>query len=133
MNVEMTLLAWTLVLALVQILISAAFRTSETGLPYNASPRDVPSKAPVGKYTGRFQRAEKNLLETLPVFIGFVLIAHSMDLHNGMTTLGAKLYFYARLAYLPLYALGIPYLRTVVWTVSIVGIVMLMKAVLLHS
>ncbi|HUA79328.1 MAG TPA: MAPEG family protein, partial [Dyella sp.] len=32
----------------------------------------------------------------------------------------------ARLIYVPVYALGIPYLRTAIWAVSMVGIVMLL-------
>ncbi len=43
-----------------------------------------------------------------------------------MTVLGAQLYFWSRLIYVPIYALGIPYLRTLVWTVSMVGIVLLL-------
>lgn len=44
---------------------------------------------------------------------------------NASTTLGVQLYFWARVAYLPIYVVGIPYLRTLVWTVSMIGIVML--------
>ncbi|MEO7935944.1 MAG: MAPEG family protein, partial [Dokdonella sp.] len=40
--------------------------------------------------------------------------------------LGAQLYFWARLAYLPTYAAGIPYLRTVIWGVAIVGLAMVL-------
>jgi uncharacterized MAPEG superfamily protein len=40
--------------------------------------------------------------------------------------LGSELYFGARLAYLAVYLIGIPYLRTVVWAVSIWGLVMLL-------
>jgi uncharacterized MAPEG superfamily protein len=38
--------------------------------------------------------------------------------------LGAELYFWARVIYLPVYIVGIPYLRTLVWFVSVVGLVM---------
>ena len=68
MTLELTILAWTLVLAIVQILLPAVLRTSETGVDYNASARDAPSTAPVGKITGRLLRAQQNLFETLPLF-----------------------------------------------------------------
>ena len=76
MTTELTALAWTLVLAVVQILLPAGFRTQETGLPYNAGPRDGEGP-PVGKVTGRLQRAQKNLFEALPLFAAVVLIAHA--------------------------------------------------------
>lgn len=40
MTTELTILAWTLVLALVQIMLAAQLRTQETGLQYNMSARD---------------------------------------------------------------------------------------------
>ena len=41
--------------------------------------------------------------------------------------LGAQLYLWSRLIYIPTYALGISYVRTLVWAVSLVGIVMVLK------
>lgn len=49
---------------------------------------------------------------------------------DAASALGAQLYFWARLAYVPVYAAGIPYLRTLVWVVSIVGIILLLVAML---
>ncbi len=46
MDNELTILGWTLVLALVQIMLTASMRTSETGLSYNMGPRDEPAKPP---------------------------------------------------------------------------------------
>ena len=43
------------------------------------------------------------------------------------TALGAQLYFWARVAYVPLYAAGIPYLRSLVWAVSVAGILMVLR------
>jgi uncharacterized MAPEG superfamily protein len=56
------------------------------------------------------------------------LAAHLLQRHDGATVLGAQLYFWARLAYVPLYAFGVAYVRTLAWAVSIVGIVMLLVA-----
>ena len=41
---------------------------------------------------------------------------------NSATLLGAQLFFWARLAYAVVYLAGIPWLRTVVWFVSVVGL-----------
>jgi uncharacterized MAPEG superfamily protein len=130
MSTELTLLAWTLVLALVQILLPATLRMGETGLPYNASPRDQPSPAPVGKLTGRLLRAQSNLFETLPLFAAAVLIAHVGGRENASTLLGAQLYLAARLVYVPLYAFGVPYLRTAAWGTGFLGLVLILTAIL---
>jgi len=59
-----------------------------------------------------------------------VLANHVLQQHDSMTILGAQLYFWARVAYVPAYAAGIPYLRTLIWAVSIVGLVLLLVALL---
>lgn len=129
MTMQLTLLAWTLVLALVQVLLPALLRNEETGIAYNASPRDEPGP-PVGVVTGRLRRAQANLFETLPIFAAAVLIAHVAGRDGELTLWGAWLYLGARIVYLPLYAFGIPYLRSMVWTVSFAGVLMILFAVL---
>ena len=57
MSTELTLLAWCLVLAVVQVLLPSILRIQETGPEYNASPRDAPSPKPEGVITGRLRRA----------------------------------------------------------------------------
>jgi uncharacterized MAPEG superfamily protein len=128
MNTELTLLAWTLVLALVQILLAAAARTRETGNAYNVSARDQEGP-PVGIVTGRLKRAQKNLLETLPLFAAALLIAHIAGREGDLTLWGAWLYFVARIVYVPLYAAGVPGVRTAVWTVSLIGLCMIFYAI----
>jgi MAPEG family len=76
-STELTLLAWCLVLAVVQVLMPSILRIQETGPEYNASPRDVPSPKPEGVVTGRLRRAQANLFETLPLFGLALLIAHA--------------------------------------------------------
>jgi uncharacterized MAPEG superfamily protein len=129
MTTELTLLAWTLVLATVQIALAATLRTMETGIWFNASARDGVALPP-GKITARLQRAQANLFETLPLFAAAVLIAHTAGRHSGETVLGCQLYLAARVLYLPLYAAGVPVVRTLVWAVSVWGLIMLFKAIL---
>lgn len=129
MTQSLIILTWTLVLALVQILLPAAFRNRETGIAYNASARDE-GGPPVGKYTARLQRAQKNLFETLPLFIAAVLIAHMGNADSEKTLLGAQLYLGARILYVPLYAFGVPYVRSLVWVVSLYGLIHILGAIL---
>lgn len=127
MTPEFIALAATLVLALVQILAAGAVRTSELGARWNAGPRDgdVP---PPGKLAGRLKRAQDNLFETLPLFIAAVLMAEVAGKTGDLTALGAYLYFFGRLVYVPIYALGIPYLRSAVWGVAAVGLILIIAA-----
>ncbi len=69
-------------------------------------------------------------METFPFFAAAVLIAHLANRHSSMTVFGAHLYFWARVAYVPLYALGIPGARTLVWAASVLGIVLILLALL---
>ncbi|GAB2781923.1 MAPEG family protein [Halomonas shantousis] len=129
MTVELTLLGWTLVLAIVQILLPAMFRNKETGIVYNAGPRDEPGP-PMGKITGRLSRAQKNLFETLPLFIAAVLIAHVAGRDGMLTLWGAWLYVVARVVYVPLYAFGVPFVRSLAWGVGLFGLVLILVAIL---
>lgn len=130
MTTELYLLACTLLLAIVQIMLTAVLRTRETGGAYNTGPRDDEGP-PVGVLTGRMQRAQKNLYETLPLFIGAILIVALTSREGNLSFYGAWMYFLARIVYIPLYAAGIPVLRTLTWLVSLVGLLMVLAAVLL--
>ena len=129
MTTELTLLGWTVVLAIAQILLAASSRTQETGLAYNASARDA-AGPPVGTMTARLQRAQANLFETLPLFAIAILVAHVAGRDGTLTLIGAWLYFVARVAYVPLYALGIPMVRSLVWMAGLVGVVLVLVAIL---
>ncbi|WP_417231103.1 MAPEG family protein [Brevundimonas sp.] len=128
MTPEFMTLAGVLILALVQILLAAAARTAELGLKWNAGARDGET-APPGKLAGRLLRAQANLFETLPIFIAAILMAQ-MTARDGtsLTLIGSHLYLFGRLIYLPLYAFGVAYIRSLAWGVSLVGLVMLIVA-----
>ena len=75
-------------------------------------------------WAGRAQRAHRNLLESLVVFAIVVLVAFVAGRANETTALGADLFLWGRVAYAIVYILGIPWLRTLVWAVSVAGIVL---------
>jgi uncharacterized MAPEG superfamily protein len=132
MSTELALLGWTLVLAIVQILLHSTVRTRETGLAFNASARDGAAPPP-GKFTARLERAKLNLFETLPLFIGAVLAAHVAGAEGPLTWWGCWLYFGARVLYVPLYAFGVPVVRSLVWLVAMAGLLMVLYALLGNS
>ena len=129
MTTELMILGWTVVLALVQIMLVASLRTQETGLAYNMGPRDTPAP-PMRPITARLQRAQANLFETLPLFAATVLIAHAAGREGELTLWGSYVYLAARVLYVPLYAAGIPVLRSLVWGVSMAGLVTILVAIL---
>lgn len=129
MTTELTLLAWTLVLAFVYIMAFDVVRTCQYGAQWNMGARDA-TMPPLSPIAERLGRAQANLFETLPLFIGAVLIAHAAGVHTPRTVLGAEFYFWGRLIYLPLYAFGVPVVRSIVWLVSLAGLAMIVLAVL---
>ena len=122
MNLEIKMLAWTVALGLAQLAVQASFSVLRRGLAWGAGPRDGDTPA-MGGVGARFERALRNLLETVPFFAAAALAVTLTHRNDDGTALGAQLYFWSRLVYVGLYAAGVPYLRTAVWTVSMVGIV----------
>ncbi|MBU1345935.1 MAG: MAPEG family protein [Alphaproteobacteria bacterium] len=126
MTPEFTMLAFTLILAIVQILAAATVGTARVGLAYNASPRDT-ARDP-GVLAGRLTRAQANLFETLPLFAAAVIMAQISGENGWLTLVGTHLYFFGRLIYAPVYALGVPYVRSLIWVGSLVGLCMVIAA-----
>jgi len=123
---ELTLLAWSVVLGLVHAVATGQFSVAQHGLRYGLSPRDEPR--PLTGIGARVQRAFANYMQTFPFFAAAVLMAHAAGRHGWLTVVGAQLYFWARLAYVPLYAAGVVGLRTVAFVVAVVGIVLILIA-----
>jgi uncharacterized MAPEG superfamily protein len=129
MTMELTMAAWTLVLAFAQIMLFDIARTRQYGSKWNIGARDG-EMPPLSAMAGRLGRAQANLFETLPLFLGAVLIGHLAGRHTPMTALGAQIYFWSRLVYVPLYAFGTPVVRSLTWIVSIVGLGMVAGPIL---
>lgn len=129
MTTELVALGWTLVLAIVQIFLHAGARNRETGLQYNAGPRDG-GAPPEGVVTGRLRRARDNLYETLPLFAVAVLVAHAAGREGTTTAYAAWTYLVARIVYVPLYAFGVPMVRSLVWGLGVAALVVYLWVIL---
>ena len=127
MTIELQMLAWSILLGLAQILLAAALMTHQRGLKWNTGARDGQA-ASLSGVAARMERASRNFLETFPFFIAAVLAVVLTQRTSPETALGAQVYFWARLAYVPLYAAGIPYVRTLVWAVSLWGLLQVVWA-----
>ena len=123
MKPELTLLTCAVVLTLAQAVVAVLGATLQVGLPALAGNREgLPE---ITGWAGRAARAHRNMLENLVLFAALVLVAVAAGRTNAMTLLGAQIFVYARLAHAVVYVAGIPWLRTAVWTVSVVGLAMI--------
>lgn len=129
MSIELQMLGWSVVLGLVYVLVAAGFGTWQRGLLWNAGNRDGEPQ-PLNKFAARADRARHNFLETFAFFAAAVLAVVAMHKTGAQTAIGAQIYFWARVVYLPVYVVGIPYLRTAIWIASLWGIVQMLEALL---
>ncbi len=125
MTLELKMLALSIVLGLAQIVLASHAASLQRGYLWTAGSRDAPVPALTG-VAGRLDRALRNFMETFPLFAAAVLIAHAAGRHGWMTEWGAQLYFWARVAYVGLYAAGVFLARSLVWNVAALGIALLL-------
>ncbi|MSP51848.1 MAG: MAPEG family protein [Alphaproteobacteria bacterium] len=123
MSIDLQLLVWACVLTFVQAGVSATGATMQVGLPTQAGNRE---KFPeVTGWAGRAVRAHRNMLESMVLFAALLLVAHVTGKANAMTAMGAQIFFWARIVYAIVYMVGVPWLRTGVFAVSIVGLLLI--------
>jgi len=123
LTTEMTLLGWSVVLFVAYMVAQATPALLEQGATFNAGPRDNPP--PLGIMAGRGKRAFENFKETYPIFIALALALALTGRGGGQGAIGAWLWLGARIVYLPLYLAGVPWLRTLAYAVSFVGLTMM--------
>jgi uncharacterized MAPEG superfamily protein len=127
MTFELTMLTLSIILGFGQIVLASHAASLQRGYRWTASARDE-VLPPLAGVAGRLARAQVNFNETFPYFAATVLAAHVVGIHDWRTHWGAALYFGARLTYVPLYAFGVPLVRSLVWNVAFVGIALLLWA-----
>ena len=125
MHTEIVILAWGAVLLLVHIFAAGHYRTKQYGTQWNIGARDE-ALPPLEPVAGRLVRAQANFAETFPIAIvallGVVLAGRTSD----MTALGGWIWLGARVLYLPIYWAGIRGVRTAVFVVSLLGLLMVL-------
>jgi len=84
-------------------------------------------------FHGRAKRAQANMIEGMMMFVPLILAAGYLNAFNSITALGAALFFWSRLVFAPCYWFGVPWLRTLVWFVSIIGIVLIFLQIIPFS
>jgi uncharacterized MAPEG superfamily protein len=123
MTPDLVLLLWTVALAFIQIIVAVLAAHSQVGLAALAGNRERMPEL-VG-WAGRARRAQFNMLESLPLFIALVLMAHIARRTDAVTIMGEQIFLIGRVAYLLVYLAGIPWVRTLAWAVSVLGMLLI--------
>jgi uncharacterized MAPEG superfamily protein len=127
--IELKILAFGAVLLLVHIGLAGSLKTKQYGIAWNTGARDAPLP-PLNPLAGRLVRAQTNFQETFPIAIIALLAVVLAGHENATSAIGGWIWLAARIVYLPLYAYGIPKLRSIVFLVSLAGLGMVIWPVL---
>jgi len=117
MSTELGILALYGVLILITITAQALVALAQQGLPYLASARDE-NRQSTGA-DARLMRATTNSVTAMAYFAPAILILQIQGLTSASTLLAAQVFLIARAIYVVLYAVGVPWLRTVIWSVGV--------------
>lgn len=130
MTIELLAALVVIALGIVQVILQAGEFRRVHGVPYANTAQDAPPAEPDSPLLGRLTRALRNLHETLPFFLGVVIILALIDHSTQVTRIAALAFAGARIGYLPLYAMGVPYVRGFVWIISFVALITLVVCAL---
>ncbi|KOF18904.1 membrane protein [Ensifer adhaerens] len=130
-STEIWVLGWSVVLLIAHILVQAlSFDLSgDLGIKYLLGPRDE-QRVSKSIVAGRLLRSLHNMLETYPAFVALALALAVTGKTGGLGALGAVTWLIARMVYTALYVAGVPVLRTIVWFVSIIALLLMVVRLL---
>jgi len=112
------------IMILVQVFV--AMRTKS--LATLVGPRDDIADESV--LSGRCRRANHNMMEGMLMFFPLAFVALHTNPVGSLALTGAALFVFARIVYAFLYWFGVPWLRTLAWAVSLLGLVLIFLQVL---
>jgi uncharacterized MAPEG superfamily protein len=122
MTQELWIAVYAAVLGIVMVLLPPVFAYSRKGYAqWNAGPRDTPFD--MGPHADRLRRAFANFMETYAFFAFFVIALTFSHKSSSVSVYGAWIYLGARIVYIPLYVFGVAGIRSLVWAISLGGIV----------
>ncbi len=123
-STEIQVLGLSVVLLLAQIM-AQAMAGHDRGPRYLAGARDE-ARPSANVLAGRLDRALRNFLETYPAFLALALGLAVTGKTGGIAATGAVIWLIARVLYVIVYATGVPVVRTLIWLVSILGLVLML-------
>ena len=123
-NTELLCLALATALGIVQMAWAAAAARRQQGLAWAIGSRDEPR--PVTGVAGRLERAFRNYLENYPFFAAAILMVLVTQSRGALSEWGAITYLLARVVYVPLYASGVKRIRSYVWFIALIGLILVL-------
>lgn len=132
MSIESWTLFGAMVLGLVHLSAASFAFKAQVGNAYTVGARD--QNLQPERVAARLDRAQRNFLETFAIFATAVLLLEQLGRTGGwLSVWGCLIYLGCRTLYLPLYALGVPWLRTFSWNAATAGLVMAMAAAVVNT
>lgn len=119
MSTELYILALFGVVIIVNVLMQIVVAMTNQDIGYLVGPRD--QEQPHSVVTGRLKRSIDNNVIALAYFAPAILIVHIGGLSTAGTVMAAQVFLAARIIYVMLYAMGVPWIRTFVWIVSLLA------------
>jgi uncharacterized MAPEG superfamily protein len=113
------------ILLLDQLVLQTLATIQDLGRDYALSPHDEERQLK-SIYAGRVTRGFYNLLETFVVFVALALALVVVGKAGGLGAWGAWVWLIGRILYVPAYIMGIPGVRTGLWSVSVIGLLMML-------
>jgi uncharacterized MAPEG superfamily protein len=123
MSIELTLLVWSTVVFALYLGAQSTLYRVQYGVRFANTARD--NEAPPNVMTARADKALRNFLETYAVFIALAVATELSGRSDGLTQWGAQIWFWCRIVYLPLYVSGVRDIRSLVWFVSFIGLILM--------
>jgi uncharacterized MAPEG superfamily protein len=120
MSFDLWMLFGAVVLGLVHVGAASMAFKAQVGNAYTVGARDE-GLAPA-RIAGRLERAQRNFGETFPLFAAVVLMLQVTGRSDDWTAIGTGMYLGGRIAYLPAYASGLPWIRTIFWQIATLGL-----------
>ncbi|MGI9318643.1 MAG: MAPEG family protein [bacterium] len=117
MTADLTYLTWTAVLCLLLWIPYIAGTVAKNGL-MTAEEYKTPLERDHPDWLRRCNRAHVNLVENLPAFAALILVAHVSGEASATTATAAMIFFWARVVHAVGYIGGIPYVRTICFSIG---------------
>jgi uncharacterized MAPEG superfamily protein len=128
LTLELRLLAYSIFVYFIVVMIQGGAGILHHGGMVLANNRD--NLKPDSVFVARMKRLVNNYRENLWFFAPLVLIAALTNTSNEWTELGARLFFYSRIAHAIWYMLGLPLIRPLFWLAGVVGCGMIFLSLL---
>ena len=123
MTTDLTMLAWTAAFTSLLWIPYILARIQRSGMLETLT--YVADNDPLPTWASRAKRAHYNAIESLAPFAAVVIVAHLTGTANAATAVWSIVYFWARVAHYFGHISGLPFVRTALFTVGWIAIMVI--------